>query len=45
MSLPFGPGIFLRDLRDLSPTVAARWLTWVAVPVLTHGRKTNRDED
>jgi hypothetical protein len=42
---PDGPGIFLRDLKDLSPETAARWLTWVAVPVLTKGRRTNRDLD
>jgi hypothetical protein len=45
MTTPDGPGIFLRVLRALSPEVAARWLTWVAVPVLVRGRKANRDEE
>lgn len=43
--LPLGPGIFLRDLDDVAPEVAAAHISWVAVPVTKGNRRVNRDRD
>jgi len=40
--IPEGAGLFVRDLDDLDPETAARWLPWVAVCVSVEDRKTNR---
>jgi len=45
ISIPDGRGIFLRTLRAIAPEIAARHLSFIAVPVLVRGVPRNRSRE